>query len=149
MQTAEELFKSITGFNEVDVNLLEGVHTTYNSLACRFEIAPDDNRNVSYPFEYCWQKTNEEKAKSDKSDDNEEDEFEEMWNHAAKSKTVDSAANFGNEVKIDNEITSTASKTSDFRDIIDHESCFANEFKGTIPTNSDGDTSSSRVEKKS
>lgn len=149
VQTAEELFKSITGFNEVDVNLLEGVHTTYNSLACRFEIAPDDNRNVSYPFEYCWQKTNEEKAKSDKSDDNEEDEFEEMWNHAAKSKTVDSAANFGNEVKIDNEITSTASKTSDCRNIIDHESCFANEFKGTIPTNSDGDTSSSRVEKKS
>lgn len=100
MKTVEELFKSITGFDEVDVNMLEGVHTTYNALSTRFEIAPDDNRNVSYPFEYCWQKTNEGKAKSDKSsDDDEEDEFEEMWTQSLKDK-VDPAGNFGNDVTV-------------------------------------------------
>lgn len=103
MQSAEDLFKSITGFEEIDVNFLEGVHTTYNSLCSRFEIALDDNRNTSYPFEYCWNKTNEGKAKSDKSGDDEEeseeDEFE-MWTHSTKEKVIDSASNFGNEVEI-------------------------------------------------
>ncbi|XP_047031989.1 serine/threonine-protein kinase RIO3 [Helicoverpa zea] len=104
MKSGEDLFKSITGFEEIDVNFLEGVHTTYNSLLSRFEVAPDDNRNVSYPFEYCWQKTSEGKLKSDKSadeeeDDDEEDEFEEMWSHSLQNKAVvDTAADFGNEV---------------------------------------------------
>ncbi|KAL4703667.1 hypothetical protein ACJJTC_016211 [Scirpophaga incertulas] len=61
VKTGEDLFKSITGFNEIDVNMLEGVHTTYNSLSTRFEIAPDDYRIVGYPFEYCWQKSSEGK----------------------------------------------------------------------------------------
>lgn len=105
MKSADDLFKSITGFDEMDVNFLEGVHTTFNSLLSRFEIALDDNRNTSYPFEYCWNKTNEGKAKSDKSGDDEEeseeDEFEEMWSHSTKDKVIDNTTNFGNEVKID------------------------------------------------
>lgn len=105
MKSADELFKSITGFEEVDVNFLEGIHTTYNSLSSRFEIALDDNRNASYPFEYCWNKTNEGKAKSGEDDDDEEeseeDDFEEMWTHSVKEKVVDSATNFAKEIDID------------------------------------------------
>lgn len=98
--TAEDLFKSITGFEEVDVNLLEGVHTVYNSLSSRFEIAPDDNRNVSYPFEYCWNKSNEtKKGKSNNSGDDDDDDFDEMWKHAKPNQIIDASANFGNEVE--------------------------------------------------
>lgn len=132
IQSAEDLFKSITGFEEVDVNLLEGVHTTYNSLSSRFEIAPDDNRNVSYPFEYCWQKTNEKKVKSDESCD--EDEFDEMWALSKQNKVVDISTNFGNEVKID-EI------------VIDKEVNFANPIVA-IPKN-ELDIGSSEIDKKS
>lgn len=108
IKTAEELFKSITGFEEVDVNLLEGVHTVYNSLSSRFEIAPDDNRNVSYPFEYCWNKSNETKKKSDNSgDEDDDDEFDEMWSHSKQNQVVDAATNFGNEVVIGNVIVDT------------------------------------------
>lgn len=128
VKSGVDLFKSITGFDEIDVNFLEGVHTTYNSLSSRFEIAPDDNRNVSYPFEYCWQKSSEAKAKSDKSadeeDDNEEDEFEEMWTHSIKTKTVDSAAIFGNEVEV---------KESGSKEIVDNKVNFANELEVVIP----------------
>lgn len=129
MKSGEDLFKFITGFEEIDVNFLEGVHTTYNSLLCRFEVAPDDNRNVSYPFEYCWQKSHE-KAKSDKSaeedDEEEEDEFEEMWTHSKESKTViDTAADFGNEVKVE---TGTREKVP-----LDHKVHFAEELEVVIP----------------
>lgn len=105
LKSADDLFKSITGFEDVDVNFLGGVHTIYNSLISRFEIALDDNRNTSYPFEYCWNKTIEGKAKSDKSGDDEEeseeDEFEEMWSHSTKDNVIDNSTNFGNEVKIE------------------------------------------------
>lgn len=132
MKTAEELFKSITGFDEIDVNLLEGVHTTYNSLACRFEIALDDNRNDSYPFEYCWQKTSEGKPKSDNSDDDddEEDEFEEMWTHSVKDKVVDTAMNFGNEIKITKE--NVKKLDENLVKIIDKNTNFGSELGVTI-----------------
>lgn len=134
IKTADDLFKSITGFEEVDVNLLEGVHTTYNSLSSRFEIAPDDNRNISYPFEYCWQKTNEKKGKSDESCE-EDDEFDEMWYHSKQNKVVDIATNFGNELAIDNIV-------------IDKGVNFGNPADGTIPSNQ-LDIDSSGVDKKS
>ncbi|OWR54101.1 Serine/threonine-protein kinase rio3 [Danaus plexippus plexippus] len=98
MITADDLFKSITGFEEIDVNMLEGVHTTYNSLSSRFEIAPDDNRNISYPFEYCWQNSSKIKNKPMGSD--EDDEFSEMWEHSIQDKLLDGAANFGNELPV-------------------------------------------------
>lgn len=94
------MFKSITGFEEVDVNLLEGVHTTYNSLSSRFEIAPDDNRNISYPFEYCWNKSNEGKELKPDEEEDDSDEFDEMWVHSQNTK-VDLAADFGNELKLE------------------------------------------------
>lgn len=110
------------------MNFLEGVHTTYNSLSSRFEIAPDDNRNVSYPFEYCWQKSSEAKAKSDKSadeeDEEQEDEFEEMWSHSIQTKALDSAPNFGNEVQV---------KGSSSKEIVDNKVSFANELEVVIP----------------
>lgn len=136
MKTAEELFQSITGFAEVDVNMLEGVHTTFNSLTSRFEISLDDNRNTSYPFEYCWQKTLEGK-KSDKSgnEDSDDDDFEGMWTHSIKSK-VDTAADFGNEIKIPDPQK------------VDKKVNFANEIGITIP-GKDGETSSSGIDKKS
>lgn len=139
MKSGEDLFKSITGFDEIDVNFLEGVHTTYNSLLSRFEIAPDDNRNVSYPFEYCWQKSHEGKPKSDKSadedDEDEEDEFEEMWTHSIQSKTViDTAADFGKEVKIQE--TGSREKLVP----MDQKVTFAEELEVVIPKL--GDTSS-------
>ncbi|XP_045451554.1 serine/threonine-protein kinase RIO3 [Melitaea cinxia] len=103
VKSAEDLFKSITGFAEVDINMLEGVHTFYNSLSSRFEIAPDDNRNVKYPFEYVWQKTSDnKKINSDSSA--EEDEFDEMWTHSKQNEIVDVAADFGNELNIDNKV---------------------------------------------
>ncbi|CAH0694421.1 unnamed protein product [Spodoptera exigua] len=134
MKSGEDLFKSITGFDEIDVNFLEGVHTVYNSLSSRFEIAPDDNRNISYPFEYCWNKSNEAKApKSDKSadeeDEDEEDVFEEMWTHSKQSKTIiDTAADFGNEVKV---LESTSKEKDDV--LIDHNVTFPKEIKVVIP----------------
>ncbi|VVD00612.1 unnamed protein product [Leptidea sinapis] len=97
MKTVDELFKYITGFDEVDVNMLEGVHTTFNSLSCRFEVSLDDNRNVSYPFEYCWQKASE-KPKTEKENIENDDEFDEMWIHSQKTKAMDVASNFGNEI---------------------------------------------------
>ncbi|XP_026741521.1 serine/threonine-protein kinase RIO3 [Trichoplusia ni] len=128
VKSGVDLFKSITGFDEIDVNFLEGVHTTYNSLSSRFEIAPDDNRNVSYPFEYCWQKSSEAKAKSDKSadeeDEEQEDEFEEMWSHSIQTKALDSAPNFGNEVQV---------KGSSSKEIVDNKVNFANELEVVIP----------------
>ncbi|XP_072945246.1 serine/threonine-protein kinase RIO3 [Epargyreus clarus] len=137
MKTSDELFKSITGFEEVDVNLLEGVHTTYNSLSSRFEIAPDDNRNISYPFEYCWQKTNEKQPKSDKSEDGSEDEFDEMWEFSKQSKPVDVATNFANEIK-------AAGNTV----IVDKETNFGNLIAVTLP-DGPGGTSSTDIDKKS
>nr|XP_026501032.1 serine/threonine-protein kinase RIO3 [Vanessa tameamea] len=133
--TAEDLFKSITGFEEVDVNMLEGVHTTYNSLSSRFEIAPDDNRNISYPFEYCWQKTSEtKKGKSDNSDE-EDDEFDEMWSRSKDNEIVDISANFGNELKVDNCLID---KKVNFGDVID-----------VAILKNHGDISSSDIDKKS
>lgn len=78
--------------------MLEGVHTTYNDLTSRFEVSLDDNRNVSYPFEYCWQKTNEKVKVDDKNSEN--DEFDEMWIHSQKNKVTDTATNFGNKLKL-------------------------------------------------
>lgn len=109
MKSPEELFKFITGFKEIDINLLEGVHSTFNNLSNRFEIEPDDSRNVIFSFNYCWQRTNESKSrpstklvKLDDSSSEDEvavDEFEEMWEHSLKNKlTLDTAANFGNEI---------------------------------------------------
>ncbi|KAJ8714824.1 hypothetical protein PYW08_004805 [Mythimna loreyi] len=145
MKSGEDLFKSITGFDDIDVNFLEGVHTTYNSLISRFEIAPDDNRNVSYPFDYCWNKSHEGKPKSDKSadedDEDEEDEFEEMWTHSKQSKTViDTATNFGNEVKVQE----AGSREKEVP--MDHKVSFAEELEVVIPK-LDDDTSS--IDKKS
>lgn len=135
MKTAEDLFKSITGFEEVDVNLLEGVHTTFNSLSSRFEISLDDNRNTSYPFEYCWQKAIESKApKSDKSgneDSDEDDEFEEMWEHSIKAKNVDTAADFANEVTVPVPEKNEEGTSRDL--IIDKKVNFANEIEVIIP----------------
>ncbi|KAJ2945384.1 hypothetical protein O0L34_g187 [Tuta absoluta] len=125
MKSTEDLFKYITGFDEIDVNMLEGVHTTFNSLSCRFEVQLDDNRNTSYPFEYCWNKTNEGN-KSDKSANegtDEEDEFEEMWTHAVKSK-VDTAADFGNIVKLADGAEITAA-------VVDSKVNFGNEVDVT------------------
>ncbi|XP_041982060.1 serine/threonine-protein kinase RIO3 [Aricia agestis] len=132
MITAEELFKSVTGFEEVDVNLLEGVHTTFNALSSRFEIAPDDNRNISYPFEYCWQKSNEIQLQQVKTEDD-EDEFEEMWELSQLSK-VDDAADFGNEVP--NNV------------VVDKTVNFANTIDITLPT-TNNDISSKDIRKKS
>lgn len=144
MKTAEELFKFITGFEEVDVNLLAGVHTIYNSLSSRFEIALDDNRNTGYPFEYCWEKASDSKTpKSDKSgnEDSDEDEFEEMWEQSIKAKHVDTAADFANEVPEKNEENPS-------RDlIIDKKVNFANEIAVIIPKS--GNISISRIDKKS
>lgn len=137
MKSADELFKSITGFEEVDVNFLEGVHTTFNSLSSRFEISLDDNRNSSYPFEYCWQKTNEGKPKSDKSgnEESDDDEFLEMWTHSVKNKTVDMSADFGNEVNVPETVT------------VVEDVNFGRELEVIIPK-TDGDISSG-VDKKS
>lgn len=141
MKSADELFKSITGFDEVDVNLLEGVHTTYNALSSRFEIAPDDNRNVSYPFEYCWQKTSEVKQPKEDIVDSDEDEFEEMWTHSIQNKPVDAAANFGNEVQMP--VSESSSET-----IIDKKVSFGNVIDVAIPKKV-GDISSGFIDKKS
>ncbi|XP_053610543.1 serine/threonine-protein kinase RIO3 [Plodia interpunctella] len=140
MKSVDELFKYITGFDEVDVNLLEGVHTTYNSLSSRFEIALDDNRNTSYPFEYCWQKTNE--GKQTKNDDSDDDEFEEMWTHSVKSK-IDTAANFGNLLEIDDEKIQHDKKTLDEGkpSIVDNIH-FADELQVTVPVDGIGGNSS-------
>ncbi|XP_045500462.1 serine/threonine-protein kinase RIO3 [Colias croceus] len=136
IKTADELFKFITGFEEVDVNLLEGVHTTYNSLSSRFEIALDDNRNVSYPFEYCWQKTNE-KPKSEK-DSGSDDEFDEMWIHSQKNKAIDIATNFANELKIGDENI-----------VVDKEANFGNVIKEPSSVIEGITSTSSRIDKKS
>lgn len=141
VKSAEDLFKSITGFAEVDINMLEGVHTIYNSLSSRFEIAPDDNRNVKYPFEYVWQKTSENK-KGNSDSSAEEDEFDEMWTHSKQKEIVDVAADFGNELKIDN----TA---------IDKEVNFGNVIAVAVTTptadviKNDADISSIEIDKKS
>ncbi|CAF4928242.1 unnamed protein product [Pieris macdunnoughi] len=103
IKTVDELFKYITGYDEVDVNMLEGVHTIYNSLSSRFEVSLDDNRNVSYPFEYCWLKSNE-KPKANNKDSESDDEFDEMWIHSQKNKVMDTATNFANEIKVNNPI---------------------------------------------
>ncbi|XP_014361348.2 serine/threonine-protein kinase RIO3 [Papilio machaon] len=139
IKSADELFKSITGFDEVDVNLLEGVHTTYNALSSRFEIAPDDNRNVSYPFEYCWQKTSEVKQPKEDIVNSDEDEFEEMWTHSIQNKPVDVAANFGNEVQMPGSTSQT---------IIDKNVSFGNVIDVAIPKKV-GDISSGFIDKKS
>ncbi|XP_059057857.1 serine/threonine-protein kinase RIO3 [Achroia grisella] len=142
MKTADDLFKSITGFEEVDVNLLEGVHTTFNALSSRFEIAPDDNRNISYPFEYCWNKTNESKQpKSDKSDD----EFEEMWTHSQKDR-VDTATNFGNILTV-TDTANDAKVDGESVEFVDHKVNFANELNVTIPI--DGGITDNSKHKKS
>ncbi|XP_026741528.1 serine/threonine-protein kinase RIO3-like [Trichoplusia ni] len=60
-----KLFKSITGFNEIDLNFIKFIRTSYNPLTSRFEIAPADNKNVIYPFDHYWKKSSEPKAKSD------------------------------------------------------------------------------------
>lgn len=148
MKTAEDLFKSITGFEEVDVNLLEGVHTTYNSLSLRFEVSLDDNRNTSYPFEYCWQKATDSKApKSDKSgnEDSDEDEFEEMWEHSIKAKNVDTAADFANEITVPVPEKTEEGTSRDL--IIDKKVNFANEIEVIIPKS--GNINISRIDKKS
>lgn len=123
MKSAEDLFKSITGFDEVDVNFLEGIHTTFNSLSSRFEIALDDNRNTSYPFEYAWNKTNESKAKSGDDEDDEEseeDEFEEMWTQSIKQK-VDNATNFANEVSTATQGSLLIDKEVNFGNVLDED----------------------------
>ncbi|CAK1550342.1 unnamed protein product [Leptosia nina] len=132
IKTADELFKHITGFEEVDVNLLEGVHTTYNSLSSRFEIALDDNRNVSYPFEYCWQKSNAEKPNANEKESENNDEFDEMWIHSQKNKAIDTATNFGNELEVSE------------REPIDNKAIF-----GDIKVTMDLDISNSSIDKKS
>ncbi|XP_045522940.1 serine/threonine-protein kinase RIO3 [Pieris brassicae] len=103
IKTVDELFKYITGYDEVDVNMLEGVHTIYNSLSARFEVSLDDNRNVSYPFEYCWLKANE-KPKANNKDSESDDEFDEMWIHSQKNKVMDTASNYANEIKVNNPV---------------------------------------------
>lgn len=84
VRSPEELFKHITGFSDIDVNLLEGVRSHYNTLSCRFEIDHDDERNTAYPFDYCWDKTNEVKAAVGKDDD----QFEDMWERSLKEKKI-------------------------------------------------------------
>ncbi|RVE47135.1 hypothetical protein evm_008212 [Chilo suppressalis] len=141
VMSADALFKSITGFDEVDVNMLEGVHTIYNSLSTRFEIAPDDNRNVSYPFEYCWQKTNQiqQTQQTHSGDENDsEDEFEEMWSHSQKNKVVDKASNFANEVN---------TQHANVEKVIEEKIDFGKELNCNIPTGED--ISSTSVDKKS
>lgn len=146
MKTAEELFKSITGFDEVDVNLLEGVHTTFNALSSRFEIAPDDNRNISYPFEYCWNKTNEGKqVKSNKNDNDDDDKFEEMWTHSQKD-GVDTATNFGN-ILTDTVTDANVSTVGQTVNVVDEKVNFGNEIDVTVPI--DGGISSCSKHKKS
>ncbi|CAK1586649.1 unnamed protein product [Parnassius mnemosyne] len=141
IKTAEELFKSITGFEEVDVNLLDGVHTIYNALSSRFEIAPDDNRIVSYPFEYCWQKTSENKqSKSQNAVDSEDDEFDDMWTHSIQNKPIDAATNFGNEMKSPANVTQIVDDKVNFGNILDVAVPIATKFE---------DISSGLIDKKS
>ncbi|CAH2092566.1 unnamed protein product [Euphydryas editha] len=141
IKTAEDLFKSITGFDEVDINMLEGVHTFYNSMSSRFEVAPDDNRNIKYPFEYVWQKTSEiKKEKSDSSE--EEDEFDEMWTHSKQNEIVDVATNFGNELKIDDTLVD---KKVNFGNVID----VAMTTGTAAVVKNDADISSTDIDKKS
>ncbi|CAG4944537.1 unnamed protein product [Parnassius apollo] len=142
IKTAEDLFKSITGFEEVDVNLLDGVHTIYNALSSRFEIAPDDNRIVSYPFEYCWQKTSEnQQLKSQNAvDSDDDDDFDDMWTHSVQNKPFDTTTNFGNEMK------SPVNATQ----IVDNEANFGNVIDDTIPIATKfEDISSGLIDKKS
>ncbi|CAH2043132.1 unnamed protein product, partial [Iphiclides podalirius] len=144
IKTAEELFKSITGFEEVDVNLLEGVHTTYNALSSRFEIAPDDNRIVSYPFEYCWQKTSENKhPQREDVVDSDDDEFEDMWTHSIQTKPIDGAANFGDELKLQEDTVKTTTE-----EVVDNITNFANTINLAMPK-SVADISSGLIDKKS
>ncbi|CAB3252907.1 unnamed protein product [Arctia plantaginis] len=131
-KSADDLFKYITGFEEVDVNLVEGVHPAHNSLSSRFEIAPDDKRIVSYPFEYCFQKSNEGKPTSDKSADKEE-EFEGMWTHSLQNKSVamsiDKAANFGNPI----ELKEDGGSKENVPPVVDKKVHFGTELEVTIP----------------
>lgn len=123
VKTAEEMFHSITGFAVTDVSMLDGVHTAYNPLSSRFEIELDDNRNISYPFEYCWSKSNESKpghsktrTVSEESDiiDESEDEFDEMWEHSLKQKlTLDKAADFASELPVET-VSDVVSKDAEF-----------------------------------
>ncbi|CAG9788503.1 unnamed protein product [Diatraea saccharalis] len=144
VKSGEELFKSITGFDEVDVNMLEGVHTVYNSLSTRFEIAPDDNRNVSYPFEYCWQKANqlsEDQHKNNTGEEESEDGFDEMWTHSIQNKLVDTdSANFANEINTQGKKATKA---------IEEKVDFGKELNCNIPTDVDDNISSTVVDKKS
>lgn len=116
----------------MDVNLLEGVHTTYNALSSRFEIAPDDNRNVSYPFEYCWQKTSENKQPvCEDVVDSDDDEFEEMWTHSIQNKPIDRAANFGNELKTQENTGTIPIKQVD--QVVDNKANFGKVIDVAIP----------------
>lgn len=124
--------------------MLEGVHTTYNALSSRFEIAPDDNRNVSYPFEYCWQKTNESKQTlGEDVVDSDDDEFEDMWVHSIQNKPIDNAANFGGELKAQENAVEIATNQ-----VVDNKANFGNVIDVAIPK-SVTDISSGLIDKKS
>lgn len=108
----------------------------------------DDNRNNSYPFEYCWEKASDSKPpKSDKSgnEDSDEDEFEEMWEYSVKAKNVDTAADFANEVTVPIPEKNEEGHSRDL--IIDKKVNFANEIQVITPKSEN--ISISRIDKKS
>lgn len=123
------------------------MHTTFNSLSSRFEISLDDNRNSSYPFEYCWQKSTDCKAqKSDKSgnEDSDDDEFEEMWEYSINAKNVDTAADFANEVV---PVPKKTEEGTSGHPVIDTKLNFANEIEVIIPKSEN--ISTAHIDKKS
>lgn len=75
MKTKEELFSSITGLDSFAHNaaMLERIHVKGPSMVTATnpttEDMPDVFKPLSYPFDYAWEKTQEEKLKSRPSSD--------------------------------------------------------------------------------
>ncbi len=69
MKTKEELFSSITGLDSFahSAAMLERIHDKGPSMvtatAPSNEDTPDTFKPMSYPFDYAWEKTQEEKLK--------------------------------------------------------------------------------------
>lgn len=75
MKTKEELFSSITGLDSFAHNaaMLERIHDKGPSMVTATAPTTEDMRDIfkpmTYPFDYAWEKTQEEKLKSCPSND--------------------------------------------------------------------------------
>lgn len=75
VKTKEELFSSITGLDSFAHNaaMLERIHDKGPSMvkatAPTNDDMPDILKPLSYPFDYAWEKTQEEKFKARSSND--------------------------------------------------------------------------------